>query len=220
MLPHMPSGSPELDVISVVMRLEQAGRAPPGPMALMQYSRLRFASGYSGRSQPVVAADLPVPVQLHDPAKLAVGSRVVAVIRQAVRKLGPKVDMPLLAERPLQLLLAQGALQFREQVRQGLGVVPDMGAGAVAAAGGHKAAFPGPDVAVFLAQHGRRLEDRQIAADGIQHCRRQSGRIKRFFERERPGAKLRVMGLNITGDFAGIRPNAGIERTPQRGFGL
>jgi len=49
---------------------------------------------------------------------------------------------------------AKRALELREEMGDRLGVVPDVGAGAVAAAGADENAFPAPKVSVFLAQDG------------------------------------------------------------------
>ena len=80
--------------------------------------------------------------------------------------------MPLLVHGALQLLAAQGAFQRREQMRQGLRVIPNVGAGACAAAAVGEASFPGPDIAVFLSQNGRRLQDGEVGSHRIQDSRR------------------------------------------------
>ena len=75
--------------------------------------------------------------------------------------------MPAVVLRRAELGLAQRALQGREQVRHGLGVVPHVRAGAVAAAGVVAAAFPRPEPAVGLPQDRGRLEDRQVGGHGL-----------------------------------------------------
>ena len=64
---------------------------------------------------------------------------------------------------------AQSAFETREQVRDGLGIVPNVRAGAVAAPRVITAAFPGPKPAVCLPQDRRRFEDGEIGSDGFQN---------------------------------------------------
>ena len=64
---------------------------------------------------------------------------------------------PAVGLRDVELGLAQRPLERREQVRDRLRVVPDVRAGAVAAAAGVAAALPRPEPSVVLAQDGRRL---------------------------------------------------------------
>ena len=63
--------------------------------------------------------------------------------------------------------LAQRALQRREEVRQRLLVVPDMGAGAFAGAVLRVLALPGPDLAALEADHRGGAQQRQRGARGV-----------------------------------------------------
>ena len=75
-----------------------------------------------------VAADPPLAVDLHDAAELAVG-RGVEVVRRGLDGQGdPEVLVAVLVLADRELGLSQGALERRKQVRDRLGVVPDVGA--------------------------------------------------------------------------------------------
>ena len=93
-----------------------------------------------------------------------------------------------------ELGLAQRAFEGREEVRDGLGVVPDVGAGAVAAARVVAAAFPAPEPAVGLAQDGGRFEDREVGGDGFDDFRRQRGVVEAVAEASAVRAQSRRSG--------------------------
>src|SRR5215472_5748176 len=91
-----------------------------------------------------------------------------------------------------------------------------MRAGSMAAAGIGETALPTPEVAIFQAQYRGRLEDSQIRRDSIQHVRREGGRKQGLLERNGTRPQRSIMSFDIKSDCAGIAPNRGIVRTPQR----
>src|SRR5208283_3214437 len=97
-----------------------------------------------------------------DAAELAVGRRVEVVGRGLDRQRDAEVLVAALVLAHGELRLAQRALEGREQVRDRLGVVPDVRAGPRALRVVLVASLPAPEAAVGLAQHGRRLEYAQV----------------------------------------------------------
>ena len=109
-----------------------------------------------------VAGDAPLPVDLHDAAELPVGRGVEVVGGGPDGQRGAEGLVPAGVLRDAELRLAQRPLQRREEVRHRLRVVPDVRAGAVAAAPAVPAALPAPEAPVRLAHHGRGLQDREV----------------------------------------------------------
>src|SRR5258708_176438 len=113
--------------------------------------------------QPLgVSGDLPVAIELHDSAELAVRCGVPAMIDGAVGDGAAEVHMAVVVHGALIFHVAKGALELRVKMRKGLRVVPDMRARSVAAAAVRKAAFPSPHVSVLLAEDGWRLENAKV----------------------------------------------------------
>ena len=181
---------PELDVVGVVMRLLHHALVPGIPRldAVVQ-------APFHLRPQPAqpfgVAADAPLAVHLHDAPKLPVGGGVEVVRDGANRQGAAELLVPRLVLRRAELGLAQRPLQAREEVRDGLGVIPDVRAGAVAAARIVAATFPGPQLAVGLAHDRGRLQDRQVRRHRFDDLGRQGGIIKAIAEPAASSAAVR-----------------------------
>src|SRR5438105_4848489 len=143
------------------MRLEQRALAIRIPNLDTE-----IQTAFRQRIQPIepirIAGDMPITVQLHDPAKLTVGGSMEVVRRRSIGQRRPEADVPLLVHRALVLLFAEGSFQLREQVRYRLRVIPDVGTRSWTAACVSETAFPRPQIAAFLAQHGWRFQDRQV----------------------------------------------------------
>ncbi len=101
------------------------------------------------------------------PPKLPVGRGVEVVGRGADGQAGAEGLMAALVLVDEELGVAQRSLQLGKEVRDRLGVVPDVRAGAVAATDRVAAALPVPEPAVGLALDGGRLEDAQVGGDGL-----------------------------------------------------
>ena len=101
-----------------------------------------------------------------------------------------------------------------------LGVVPDVGAGAVAAAGVVAAAFPRPESAVGLAQNGGRLEDREVRRDRFEHFRRQRAVIEAIAEVFGFLAQAGEVVAPVGGELGDIAEAAGVPRLVLSGHGL
>ena len=132
-----------------------------------------------------VAADAPLAIDLHDAAQLAVGRGVEVVHQRPDRQRAAEHLVAALVLRRPELRLAERPLQGGKQVRDGLRVVPDVRTRAGAAAGVVVAPFPGPQPAVGLAEHGGRLEDREIGRHGLDHFRRQRAVVEAVAEAPR-----------------------------------
>ena len=91
-----------------------------------------------------IPADTPVPVSLDDASELAVACRMESVFDGTDRKIRPECLMSPAVLVDHEFRFAQGALHVGKQVRQGLGVVPDMRTCAVAASARIVVAFPAP----------------------------------------------------------------------------
>ena len=160
-----PVGSPELDVIRVVMGFLQD--APvlrvPGADAVV-HAALR--QGVHALEPRLVAADLPLPIHFHDAAELTIRCGVELVLGVAIREGGAEGHVAAAVHGSFEFGLAEGSFQLWIQVGQSLGIVPDVGTRSRTAAVVDEASLPGPGVAVFLQQQGRRFEDGQIGG----HC--------------------------------------------------
>ena len=116
---------------------------------------------------------MPVAIDLHDAAQLPVGSSGSALIGWAVGNRSAEIHVTALIHGTAQFQVAQSPLQLRVKMRKGLCVVPDVCAGAMAAAAIWGTAFPSPQISVFLAQNRGRLQNAQVCRYRIQHIRRQ-----------------------------------------------
>ena len=112
------------------------------------------------RGQPVaVAGNLPVAIDLEHAAELAVGTGAEVPARRAQGQLNAEGHAAVGTQIVRIVGVAHGAFQGREEEGQGLGVVPDVGATALAAAGRGMTALPAVEGAVFQAQRRGRLQD-------------------------------------------------------------
>ena len=120
--------------------------------------------------------------------------------------------VPGLVLRRAELGLAQRPLQAREEVRDGLGVIPDVRAGAVAAARVVAAAFPAPQPAVGLAHHRRRLQDRQVRGHRFDDLGRQGGVVEAIAEAAGLLPQFVVMVAPVERHAVDVREPPGIPR--------
>ena len=107
--------------------------------------------------------------------------RAVATLVQALPELG----------------LAERALEIREEVCDGLRVVPDMCTRAVAAALSIAAALPGPEPSVVLSENRRAAQDREVGDDRLHHLGRQRRVVKSIAKGEGPRAQVGQARLEI-----------------------
>jgi hypothetical protein len=77
---------------------------------------------------------------------------------------------------------AEGALETGEKMRKGLGVIPYVGARAVATATVGETSFPAPEIAVFKTEDGRRFENGEIGGDGVEDLCGERGGKESVFE--------------------------------------
>ncbi|OPZ94249.1 MAG: hypothetical protein BWY71_02411 [Planctomycetes bacterium ADurb.Bin412] len=87
------------------------------------------------------------------------------------RQRGPEILVAGGILRNEKFRLTQGPLQVGEKMRDRLGIIPDVSAGAVTTTAAVPAAFPVPQKSILLPQHRRRLEDGQIGGDGLDDFR-------------------------------------------------
>ena len=116
-------------------------------------------------------------------------------------------------QRFAELGFAQGAFQAGEQVGNGLGVIPDVSAGTVAAAGVIAATLPGPQSAIGLPQHGWGLEDGQVGGDGFEDFGRQCRIVETVAEHGGFFAQFVVMIAPVKADAVDIGKSAGVPRS-------
>ncbi len=159
-----------------------------------------------------VAADPPVAVNLHDAAKLAIGSGVKGVLRRTEWKCGTEGLVATLVLGKKELGFAQAAFEVGEKMRQRLGVIPDVGTGAVAGAPFVAQSLPGPNLSARLTEHGGRFEDGQIGRHGIDHFGSKRGIVERVGELFRGSAQMGIF-LRPLGDH---RIDAGKPRAVPR----
>ena len=120
-----------------------------------------------------IARQLPVAISLDHGAEMPVGAWADDVEAGAERQLLAKRKAAGRQHVVGEFGLAQRALQRREQMRQRLLVVPDMGAGALARAVLRVLALPRPDLAALQPDHGCGAQQRQGRARRILDLGRQ-----------------------------------------------
>ena len=138
------------------------------------------------------------------------------VIDGAVGNRAAEIDVSAVVHGANKFEIAQRAFELGKEMRHRLRVVPHVRARSVAASGVRKAAFPSPDVAVCLAQNGRRLQDGEVGGDGIEHVRRKRGIEERVLELDGARAQGGVVLLHVCSDVARIFPQRGVVRMPWR----
>ena len=131
----------------------------PGPDAIV-HALLQL------RIQPTdpqtISADTPIPVDFDDSTELTVSRRMEIMVNGTNRQIGPERLMSVGILIHEELGFTQRTLQTGKEMRNCLGIIPDMRAGAVAASPTVTAAFPNPESAIVLTHHRGRLENGQI----------------------------------------------------------
>ena len=198
-------GTPEFDVVGVVVGLEQSAVVVGVPRGNTVVDTA-LGQGIHPLQPCCIAGDLPVAKDLHDAAELTVGGCGAGVIDRALRNRTAEIHMPAIVHGAHEFQIAQGAFKLGEEMRQSLSIVPDMRARSVTAAGVGKTAFPSPHIAVCLAENGGRLEDREVGGDSIEHVSRKRGTKDRVFELDGPGTECGVVLLNVCSHIASVLP--------------
>ena len=129
------------------------------------------------------------------------------------RKVRPPVGQLVVGE----LGLAQRALQRREEMRQRLLVVPDVGAGALAGAVLRVLALPGPELAALEADHGRGAQERERGGGGVLDLGRQGRAEDAVAEGEGLAGRARPSALSASRALASeFGPLSGVVVAPGR----
>ena len=76
---------------------------------------MRLASGYIRFSQAESPRNLPVAIDLHDAAELAIGGGMKAVVDGAIGDGAAEIDVAAIIHGANQFQVAQGALELRER---------------------------------------------------------------------------------------------------------
>jgi len=143
-------GTPELDVVGVMV-----GFFEPAAVLGIPRADAVIEAGFDlgpELSEPLgVTTDAPFPVDLHDTAELSIGGGVEVMGDGADGEGAAELLVAVFILGWAELGFAERSFQAGEEVWECLGVVPDVGAGAVAAAAIVGAAFPTPEPAVGLA---------------------------------------------------------------------
>jgi hypothetical protein len=95
-------------------------------------------------------------------------------------------------------------------MRNGLGVIPDMGARAVTAPPVIRASFEAPQSAVCLSEHCWRFEDSQVGSDSLDHFVRKSRVIEGISEQSGLITEKVIFEPPIIGDLVNVLELAGI----------
>ena len=123
-----------------------------------------------------IPADSPIPIKLNDSAKLpirGIGRRVVLLQWSYRNRRSTELMAFFVLVRP-KLGFAQAALQFWKQMRDGLGIIPDMGGGSIAGSLCLSAALPSPQAAIGLPKNRGGLQNRKIRRDRLRDLGRRS----------------------------------------------
>ncbi len=153
---------------------------------------------------------MPVAVNLHYPAELAV-RRGVGVVRQRPdRQRRPELLVTPFVLGFVKLGLPKRSLKSREKVRYRLGIIPDVCARAMAAACRIAAALETPQPAVDLTQDGRRFQDSQIRRDRLDDLIGQCRIVKTIAESPALFAKLVIIFPPVIGELVNVLELTGI----------
>ncbi len=163
-----------------------------------------------------IAGEFPVAVGDEHVAEEAIGAGASLLIGfQTQREAQPEGHAAGGGEVVGVVRLAHGARQSREEERQCLGVVPDMGAASLATAAGAVAALEAVEGAVLEAHHGGRLEDREVGGDGVEHAVGQRAGEERLLEAARGGLEAVPVLEGVGGTLArAAGPGGGVPVLP------
>ena len=143
-------------------------------------------------------------MDFHDAAELAVGRSVKIVLCLTDRKGGTEGLMAALVLALAEFGLAQASFQLRKQMRYGLRVVPDVSAGAVAAARIVAAAFEAPEPAVALTPDGGGFQDGEIRGNRLDDFRRERRVVEGVPEKGASCLQPVVVVAPVFGDFFNV----------------
>ena len=135
--------------------------------------------------EAVVAAQLPVAVELHRVAELAVRAGPLRRAAGAERQRHAEAHAASRVQVVGIVRAAHAALELGIEEGQRLLVVPDMGAAALAAPDILVDAFPAVEGAIRQAHHRRRLQDAEVGGRGVEHRQWQAGPVERIAEHAR-----------------------------------
>ena len=142
---------------------------PPGSQ---QNSSAFRALDHRIRKPLVVAGELPIAVELHDAAHLTIGGRQRPGLRMLQRQFDAEAHAAVVARGVVELDLAHAQSQAAEEEGGRLLVIPNVGAGAEAAAGGIVTTFPAEHETVRRAKYGLRAQCAQVEEGGfLDHVR-------------------------------------------------
>ena len=132
-------------------------------------------------AQPLlVAAELPLAVEFDHAAHQAVHAGAERAARPSQRQAQAEHHAAVVVLIVAVVQLAHTALQRGEEEWQREGVVPDVGAAALAGAGVHIAALKGVELAVLQPHTGGRFEQRYVGRDRVERGFGQIRGIERF----------------------------------------
>lgn len=155
-------------------------------------------------AQPLrIARYFPFAEGFEHAAHLSVDAGAERGRRPADRKLEPESEPSLRLEVVSEIEFAHRTLEVRKQVRQRICVIPDVRAGAFAAAGHALAPLECVEFAVLEPHAGRGFERRKIGGNRVKHLRRQRRIKQRIAETERLRFQAAVILKQVIGDLRG-----------------
>ncbi len=195
---HLRVGAVVLDVHRVVLAALHDAVAvgvPPArdPAELDRLPHLRPQPP----EEHVVPRELPVPVHLEDAAHLAVGRGPGELLRAPEGQVDAEAHEARVARGVVELHLAHRPRERAEEERRRLLVVPDVGARAVAAAGGVGAALPAVEAAVRGAEAGLGAQGREVEEGRLLHLGGEVAAEEGRDERDRAAVQLAQPGKRL-----------------------
>ena len=213
-------GTEQLHVQGMVLAAFQDAVAVGVPAVLVAFRPReldRFLHRGPVAPQPVaVAADLPVAVGLDHAAELPVRAGAEGGALRAERQAQAEPHAAVRALVVGEVEVAHRALQLRKQKRQRVGVVPDVGAGALAAALFRAQPLEAVERAVGEAQAGGRLQHRQVGRGRLQGRGRQGGAVQRLLEAQRLAMQAVPVLQGVAGAGGGVLEQRGVVVLPGR----
>ena len=146
---HIDAGTPELDVISIVVRLFKIALMQGVPCTDAIVKTL-FHCREKVFHPLCIPTDTPFTVNFHNPTQLSVGSSMEVVRRCRNRQVDSKILVSFRILAYPEFRFTQGSFQRREQMGQSLCIVPHMRTTSVTRAKRILTSFPSPKSSIPL----------------------------------------------------------------------
>ena len=185
-------------------------RSASQPPSIQQNSSARRAPGQTRPQKGVVAAELPIAVELDQTTQLTVGGGQTPVRGASAGERRAKLHVAVAAGRIVELDFAHAARKVTEEKTGGVLVVPDVGAGAESRAGVVETAFEAVEAASGDAAGGLGAQGAEIEERGFLDRVGDVGGAERAHEPHRVALEVRQTGGGGLGGSPGVGNAGGV----------